>query len=369
MASQATRVQTQESPAQGAPAPAARASRSWLWSLVLGLIILGALGTIPLQNDPLQLILWTPVLYYCCLAQAWNLIGGFVGYAAFGNVVFFGIGAYAIVVGQQNHLPYWLGLVLGAVISAAFAFLLGLPVLRLRGHYFAIATLGVTVAMGQFVSAEAIGGAADSIPVRLPTFGDLDPSTVFFYAFLALSLLLLVGTTWLTRTRFGYALVAIRENEQAAEALGVPTFWYKVAAFALSAIPTALTGGLFALWFGTVSPTGESGVFEPTISVAMVLMTFLGGAGTILGPLLGGIIVQYLETFTLTQFNEIQGPLLGILIILVTIFLPQGLIRLVQELTRAPVGVEGPEAARVSYIHRIGDGLRRVVRFTGSQGV
>jgi branched-chain amino acid transport system permease protein len=246
---------------------------------------------------------------------------------------------------------------------------LGLPVLRLKGHYFAIATLGVAVALGQFVFAEAVGGSADVVHAPTPSFGDLDPSTVFFYGLLALSALLLIGTTWLTRTRFGYALVALRENEQAAEALGIPTFWYKVAAFILSAIPTALAGSFFALWQVTFTPLGDGGAFDPTFSVAMVLMTFLGGAGTILGPLLGGIIVQYLRNYTLLNFNAIYGPLLGILIILVTIFLPQGLIRLVQELTRAPVAVEGPEAARVSYIQRIGDGLRRVIRFNGSQGV
>jgi branched-chain amino acid transport system permease protein len=260
-------------------------------------------------------------------------------------------------------------MLLGALAAGLFAFLLGLPVLRLKGHYFAIASLGVAVALGQVASAEQIGGAADSIPIPPQSFGGLDQYTVIFYSFLALSTLLLVGTTWLTRTRCGYALVAQRENEQAAEALGIPTFWYKVAAFTLSAVPTALAGSLFALWQGTISPTGAAGVFDPGYSVAMVLMTFLGGAGTILGPLLGGIIVQYLENFTLLTFNAIYGPLLGILIILVTIFLPQGLIRLAQEIFGAPVAADGVEAVRVSYIQRIGEGVRRVARFIASQGI
>ncbi len=358
-----------ETPEVGATSPAPRESRSWLWSLLIGLGVLAAIGTIPLQNDTFGLIFWTNVLMFSCLAQAWNLIGGFVGYAAFGNVVFFGIGAYTVALALQHDLPYALGLVLGALVSALFALLLGLPVLRLKGHYFAIATLGVAVAVGEVVEAENIGGSGGEVSVPLPNFGALDTNTVFFLAFLALSALLLVGTMWLTRTRFGYALVAIRENEQAAEALGIPTYWYKIAAFIISAIPTALAGGLYAYWQQFFNPSGAGGAFDPSRSVAMVLMTFLGGAGTILGPLIGGIIVQYLDSYTLDNFNNIHGPLLGALIVLVTIFLPQGLIRLVQELTRAPIGVEGPEAASVSYIQRIGDGIRRVIRFTGSQGV
>ncbi|HEX9069879.1 MAG TPA: branched-chain amino acid ABC transporter permease [Ktedonobacterales bacterium] len=347
----------------------ARGRRSWLWSLLTGLLILGLIGTIPFQNDVAGLILWTNVIMFCCLAQAWNLIGGFVGYAAFGNVVFFGIGAYTVAVALQHHLSYVFGLLLGVIISATFAFLLGLPVLRLKGHYFAIATLGVAVAIGEVVEAEGIGGPGGEASLPAPTFGGLDTNTVFFFAFILLSALLLLGTTWLTRARFGYALVAIRENEQAAEALGIPTFWYKVAAFTLSAIPTALAGGIYAYWQQFFNPSGEGGAFDPSRSIAMVLMTFLGGAGTIVGPLIGGIVVEYLDNFTLISFPTIHGPLLGAIVILVTIFLPQGLIRLVQELTRAPVALEGPEAARVSYIHRIGEGVRRVFRFIASQGV
>jgi branched-chain amino acid transport system permease protein len=352
-----------------APAPVARGRHSWLWSLVVGMLILGVIGAIPFQNDIAGLILWTNVVMFCCLAQSWNLIGGFVGYAAFGNVVFFGIGAYTVAVALQHDVPYAIGLLLGVAISAAFAFLLGLPVLRLKGHYFAIATLGVAVAIGEVVEAEGIGGPGGEASLPAPTFGGLDTNTVFFFAFVTLSALLLLGTTWLTRTRFGYALVAIRENEQAAEALGIATFWYKVAAFTISAIPTALAGGLYAYWQQFFNPSGEGGAFDPSRSIAMVLMTFLGGAGTILGPLIGGIIVEYLDNYTLINFSTIHGPLLGAIVVLVTIFLPQGLIRLVQELTRAPVALEGPEAAKVSYIHRIGEGVRRVFRFIASQGV
>jgi branched-chain amino acid transport system permease protein len=249
------------------------------------------------------------------------------------------------------------------VIAGLFAFLVGLPVLRLRGHYFAIATLGVAAALGEVVASRDIGAPSGEISLTPPSLNFHISNTLFFYGFLALALATLLGTTWLTRSRFGYALVAIRENEQAAEALGIATYWYKVGAFVLSALPTAVAGGLFAYWQLSFDPVGEGGAFDVSISVAMVLMTFLGGAGTILGPILGAIIIEYLDQYTLTAFPNIHAPLLGALIVLVTIFLPQGLVRLVQELGRAPAGV------KQSYPMRVRQGVRRVTRFILSNGI
>jgi branched-chain amino acid transport system permease protein len=334
-----------------------------LWSLVIGLAILGAIGLVPLSGDEAALSLWTFIVMYCVLAQGWNFIGGFAGYAAFGNVAFFGIGAYTVSLILLSNRPYWLGLVLGVVIAGAFAFLLGLPVLRLRGHYFAIATLGVAEALGEFIQSKNVGATAGEISLTPPDLSYQVSNALFFYGFLALSIVTLLGTVWLSRSRFGYALVAIRENEHAAEALGIATYWYKVGAFVLSALPTALAGGIFAYWQLSFDPLGEGGAFDVNISVAMVLMTFLGGAGTILGPILGAVIIEYLSQFTAIQFTSFHGPLLGALIILVTIFLPQGLIRLVQELTRSPAGV------KQSYSTRVREGVRRVRRFIASNGV
>lgn len=343
--------------------PAPRQSRGWLWSLGIGLAILAIIGLIPLSGDQSALSLWTFVLMYCVLAQSWNFIGGYAGRAAFGNVAFFGIGAYTVSLLLLQNKPYWLGLALAPIIAGVFAFLLGLPVLRLRGHYFAIATLGIAEALGEIVQSKNIGAPAGEISLTPPPIDFQVSNTLFFYGFLALSLLILLGTVWLTRTRFGYALVAIRENEQAAESLGIATYWYKVGAFVLSAVPTAIAGGLFAYWQLSFDPVGEGGAFDVTISVAMILMTFLGGAGTIIGPILGAIIIEYLDQYTAIAFTNIHGPLLGALIILVTIFLPQGLVRLVQELLRAPAGV------KQSYPVRVRQGVRRVTRFILSNGI
>ncbi len=339
------------------------AAQEWQWSLAVGVGIMALIALVPLTGDQSTLSLWTFIVMYIALAQGWNFIGGFAGYAAFGNVAFFGIGAYTVAIILQDNQPYWLGLGLAVAIAALFAFLLGLPVLRLRGHYFAIATLGVAEALGEFVASKDIGATAGEISLNPPPINYQIANNLFFYGFWALALVTLLGTVWLTRSRMGYALVAIRENELAAEALGISTYWYKVGAFVLSALPTALAGGLFAYWQLAFDPTGEGGAFDVNISVTMILMTVLGGAGTILGPLLGAIIIEYLDQYTLVTFPAFHGPLLGALIVLVTIFLPQGLIRLVRELIRSPEGV------KLSYTTRLKQGVRRVTRFIASNGV
>jgi branched-chain amino acid transport system permease protein len=338
-------------------------TREWRWSLGIGLGILALIALVPLMGDQSALSLWTFIAMYIVLAQSWNFIGGYTGYPAFGNVAFFGIGAYTIALILQRGIPYLLGLGLAIAIAAIFALIVGLPVLRLRGHYFAIATLGVAEALGEFAASKNLGGTAGEIALNPPPINFRLSNMLFFYAFLGLALVTLLITVWLTRSRMGYALVAIRENELAAEALGIPTYWYKVSAFVLSAAPTALAGGLFAYWQLAFEASGEGGAFDVNISVIMILMAFLGGAGTILGPMLGAIIIEYLDQYTSIAFPAFHGPLLGALIVLVTIFLPQGLIRLVRELLRSPAGV------KLSYTTRFKQGVRRVTRFIASNGV
>lgn len=338
-------------------------SREWRWSLGAGVVILALIGLTPLTGDQASLSFWTFIAMYIVLAQGWNIIGGFAGYAAFGNVAFFGIGAYTVSLILERGMPYWLGLILAVIIAAIFALLVGLPVLRLRGHYFAIATLGVAEALGEFAASKNVGGTAGEISLNPPPIDYQISNNLFFYGFLGLALVTLVGTAWLSRSRMGYALVAIRENELAAEALGIPTFRYKVTAFVVSALPTALAGGIFAYWQLAFDPLGEGGAFDVNISVAMILMAFLGGAGTILGPVLGAIIIEYLDQYTSIAFPAFHGPLLGALIVLVTIFLPQGLIRLARELIYSPEGV------KLSYAMRFRQGVRRVSRFIASNGV
>lgn len=295
----ASGTQTQTAPSDQAPFPKQKEGRGWLWSLLIGLAILGLIATIPWIGDASDLHTWTLIIMFAVLAQGWNFIGGFTGYSAFGNVAFFGIGAYTTGLMLLANQPFWLGLIAGALVAGLFAFLLGLPVLM---------------------------------------------------------------TVFLTRSRFGYALIALRESEQAAEALGVPTYWYKVGAFVLSAVPTALAGGLYAYWATGFDPDT---VFNVGITVEMVLLTFLGGAGTVLGPLLGAIAFEYRYNVSFqlqTSGFSLHNTLLGLSIAIVTIFLPQGIVRLVQEFVRRPA--PGPTRA-----NRLLEGVRRVRRFIAANGI
>ncbi len=331
--------------------------RGWLWSLLVGLVILGGLALIPFTGDAAALHTWTFILMFAVLAQSWNFIGGFTGYSAFGNVAFFGIGAYTTGLLLQAGQPFWLGLVAGALVAGAFAFLLGLPVLRLKGHYFAIATLGIAEALRELVTVRDLGGGGGGL-MSLP-LPSLAAYVSFFYAFLGLSLLCLLITAWLTRSRFGYALMAIRESEQAAEALGISTYRYKVAAFVLSALPTAIAGGLFAYWATGFDPPT---VFNIDISVEMVLLCFLGGAGTVLGPLIGAIAFEFASFQLQISGFSLHNTLLGLSIAVVTILLPQGILMLFQEFLRRPA----PGTTRVKFVI---EGVRRVRRFIAANGI
>jgi len=349
-------MKAQTSPTTQAP-PGPKEGREWLWSLLLGLLILGLVATVPFVGNASDLHTWTLIVMFAVLAQSWNFIGGFAGYSAFGNVVFFGIGAYATGLVLLANQPFWLGLIAGALVAGFFALLLGLSVLRLRGHYFAVATLGIAEAMREFVTVRDVGGGGGGL-ISLP-LPSLDSYIRFFYAFLGLSLLCLLITVFLTRSRFGYALVAIRESEQAAEALGIPTYWYKVGAFVLSAMPVAVAGGLYGYCATGFDPDT---VFNVGISVEMVLLTFLGGAGTILGPLLGAIAFEYISFQFQASGFTFHNTLLGLSIVIVTVFLPQGILRIIQEFGRQP-------AAGERRAGRFAEGVRRVRRFIAANGI
>src|SRR5581483_11030684 len=217
----------------------------------------------------------TTIAMFIALAAAWNLVGGLTGYAAFGNVAFFGLGAYTVGVitdPQRFHLPFALALPLAPIAPAIFAGIIGLPLLRLRGHYFAIASLGIGVALGEVIkNIDYFGGATGLFP---PIFRRAD--WLFFYLMFGTAALS-VAVTWLVlRSRFGYGLIAIRENEEAAAVLGVNTTFYKVAAFMLAAALSGLAGGVYAQWNSFIN---QENVFAIDYNVEMILMAIIGGAG------------------------------------------------------------------------------------------
>jgi branched-chain amino acid transport system permease protein len=279
---------------------------------------------LPELVDRSQMRILTTIAMFVVLASAWNLVGGLTGYGSFGNVAFFGLGAYtcAVVVDTHRlHLPLAAGIALAPVVPAIFAVLVGVPLLRLRGHYFAIATLGTAVAVGEVVkNIEYLGGATGLFPPILRR-ADL----LFLYLMVAAAIIAVAVTRLVMRSRFGYGLIAIRENEDAAQVIGVNTTAHKVGAFAIAAALSGLAGGVFALWNSFID---QSLGFSLDFNIQMILMAVLGGAGTLFGPVLGAVALELLIQLLAGRSDvAIYAQIgLGLLLAITVIFVPRGIV-------------------------------------------
>ncbi len=299
-------------------------------------------------------------------AAGWNIIGGFTGYAAFGQVAYYGIGAYSLIlfgsarrpplratstssmVDQTVGWPLWAAFILAILIPAIFALGIGLPVLRLKGHYFAIATLGVALATPQVINNIGCIGGSDRDPgfciglgtglVMRPLAEDPDTNLLqlYFFALVALTGAVLI-TRFISQSKFGYGLFAIRENEEAASVLGVNTTLFKNAAFVLAAAFAGLAGGIQALVQKSVAPSEDS-IFNQSISLYLIVICLLGGVGTVWGPFVGtfifGFIREILEKLPTWLNNkgllEWRDVVFGLIVVLMVLFLPKGVLQLVR---------------------------------------
>jgi branched-chain amino acid transport system permease protein len=301
-------------------------------------VLAAALLTYP-WIAPNSYLLYAGVLtvMYAVLATSWNLIGGFTGYVSLGHAAFFGLGAYGtailVVDAGFDHVS---ALVLSTVGTAVFAAVVGLAAVRVRGASFVIVSIALVTMMSLIAQdwRELTGG---SFGLRVPAFSeDLDRTDnhlLFFHLFAGVLFLALFVWWFVDRSRFGAGLKAIREDEDKAEALGVPTTAYKVVAFALSAAFTGLAGGLYGIWFGNLDPVF---LFSILVGANMVLMALLGGVRHLFGPVLGALIVAPAGEYFLIRFGETQLHIVlsGALLALVVLFMPGGIIPAVQSLLR-----------------------------------
>jgi branched-chain amino acid transport system permease protein len=276
------------------------------------------------------------VFMFVTLALAWNIIGGFAGYASFGNVVFFGLGGYTIaVLMAKAGWTFWPSFVIAGILGVAFAVVMGFPILRLRGHYFAIATLGLAEGVRELIinmPGLTGGGAGITIPaVGVEATTSYPGNTAFYYYFLVLALGSLTITWWMSRSRFGYALRAIHQDEDAAAAVGINTTRAKVSAFALSGLLTAFTGAFYAFQQVTIYPAR---LFSVEITVLMVVMVVLGGLGTVVGPLVGAVALQFLSEYLRTNYLDLHTFIFGAIIIIAVLFLPEGAVNAAREIRR-----------------------------------
>jgi branched-chain amino acid transport system permease protein len=300
-------------------------TRPPLWATLL--VALAALAMVPWVASPALIQFGITTLLLATLAQAWNIVGGFAGYASFGNSVFYGLGGYGTAIAMvQMNLPFSVGLALGAALAVVFALLLGLPVLRLRGHYFAIATLALAEAMTGIVSNLDIAGR--NIGLVLPL---LKGDALFFELSLGLLALVTLTVVWISRSRFGFGLIAIRENEDAAAVMGVNTTFYKAAAFTLAGFFSALAGGIHAYWITFIDPISA---FDITLNVMMIIMAIFGGAGSIFGPLVGALLLASISEVLSTEVTNLASLFFGLVIVLAVIFMPRGLVDVTRNFRR-----------------------------------
>ena len=295
----------------------------------LGLVALLALSlALPLLFPHYQSqigFLWVMVV----LALTWDMLGGQMGYNSFGNVVFFGVGMYACAVVQRDFgLGYFpglfLGLLCGAVAAVVSAAMLGAGILGLRGHYFAIATLGLGVAAAELAGGwEFIGAGGGMVPPLFP--GAIGGRERFFcYLCFAIAALTFPLLRWLYAGRFGLALNAIRDDEDKAEAMGLRTTRTKIIAWCVSSVFLGLTGGAVGNMTGFIDPR-EVAFANSTYGVWMVLMPILGGKGTLWGPVVGAVIFHVTKELFWTYLLGWQRVALGLLIVVIVVFFPEGI--------------------------------------------
>jgi branched-chain amino acid transport system permease protein len=261
---------------------------------------------------------------FVAMAYGWNLISGYTGYLSFGQISFFGVGAYAtaILVAKASW-PWPFAVVAGMVLSAVLAVPLGWAMLRLRGPYFALGMLGLAQVLQTIASAWS-GVTNGGEGIYLPPAESL--RALYFAS--AILVLVALGTTWLVdRSAFGLRLRSIGEDEIAAEAMGVDTTPAKLRAFVLASVFPAVAGGLYAFRLSYVDP---SSAFPAAYEIQVILMAIFGGAGTVFGPLAGGILLSALGEALWARFAELHLLLFGLIIVIVLRYMPEGLLALLR---------------------------------------
>lgn len=303
--------------------------RAWLPYAALAVALAAPLLAPGYQTQ--MAFLWVMVV----LALTWDLLGGQMGYNSFGNVLFFGIGTYACAVIQRDaglsYLPgLAAGMACGAILAVIAAAVAGFGILGMRGHYFAIGTLGIGIAAAELASAwDFVGAGGGLVPPLFPGAAGVR-ERVFCYLLLAIAIVTFLVQRWLYAGRFGLAINAIRDDEDKAEAMGLRTTLYKTMAWCVSAFFLGLTGAAVGNLVGFVDPR-EVAFAGSTFGVWMVLMAILGGKGTLWGPVVGAVIFHLTKELFWTYLLGWQRVALGLLIVVIVVFFPVGIVGWMRE--------------------------------------
>ncbi|HZV50913.1 MAG TPA: branched-chain amino acid ABC transporter permease [Candidatus Dormibacteraeota bacterium] len=297
--------------------------RRRVWAPV-GALVLAGLVALGLVSDDLALLDSLGVIFmYVVLTQAWNVLGGYGGYMNFGMAAFFGVGAYTTaVIGHSWPVSPVLATAAAGLASGLFALVVGIPTLRLRGAYFAIATLIVTFAVELVALNAPFTQGSLGIYLKVLPLSPLQTEQLFYFVFLGLMLAATVIVFLIERSHFGWALVAVREDENAAEVLGVRTTRVKILALLLGAVMAGIVGGIYSYRVLYIEPAGT---FAIDTSLNVVLMAVLGGAGFWQGPLIGAPVVMAVgDVLRVAVASEVNRLIFGAILVAVALFAPNG---------------------------------------------
>lgn len=279
----------------------------------------------------------TMIVIWTIVGQGWNFIGGYAGQISNGHSLFFGLGAYTCALFMQwFKMTPWISMWIGILVSVVIAYLIGKPLLRLKDHIFAIATMAVSeCARIIFLNTKALGGATgvyfynkNMDPFLSMQFGN---NLVYYYVFLVFALLVMALAKYLDKSKFCYYLRAIKGNELAAQSMGIDTPKYKMLAYMLSAGVVSLGGSLYAQFILYIDP---SMLMTLNLSMMIVLVVVMGGLGTVVGPVVGAVILTFISEYSRAKLGKFGGfdmVLYGILVIFIVLFLPNGVLSLVKK--------------------------------------
>jgi branched-chain amino acid transport system permease protein len=275
------------------------------------LILLAALPLFNVNEYILHISILT--FLYIVLSSSWNILGGLAGQVSFGFSVFWGMGAYTLALALKGGLSLIVGILIAVAVSAVLSIIIGYPTLRLRGPYFAIASIGVGEAVRVFMLVFAPGGAS-GLTVFDPT---AFAKEVHYYSAFALLVVVLFTVRWIMRSKFGLGLASIKENEDAAISLGVNTIWLKVTAHLIAAVFISIAGALYARYQMFIEPNG---VFSFQQGISILMMPVIGGLGTFWGPILGAVVFVVVQDQLLASYPELNMLFYGILLVLIILF-------------------------------------------------
>lgn len=299
--------------------------------LLLPLLSLGVLAIWPIiTGSPATREEVFTILRAVALASSLNILLGYTGYVSFGHIVFYGLGGYVgfYLISQQG-VSLWVAMVIGGVASGILAFLIGKAILRLRGAYFALATIGVNEATRAFINNFEPFGGPIGMRLNFSVYGDYggpaEALQLTFYIMVVITAIVVLVSYFVKTSKFGLGLLAIREDEDAAEVIGVVAPTSKTWAYVFSAIFPGIIGTLFFFKNGNVEPLPA---FPLHLSIEMIVMVMLGGQGTVLGPILGATGYQRLRGLLVTSsvFKNIQLAVAGVVLLLIILFVPAGLV-------------------------------------------